>query len=82
MIEMTLVYGEVHTYMFVIRIQTMPLELRAGIKKLNKSSNIVDNGTLKLSHNKYETINISLYGGYTPIPNVEFSWEFNILLYQ
>ena len=44
-IQIILLYGEVHRGMSCIHIQTTPLELRAGTEKLNKNSNIVDNGT-------------------------------------
>ena len=42
---MMLLYGEVYIYMFFIHIQTTHLELKAGTDKLNKISNIVDDGT-------------------------------------
>ena len=45
MTQMMLLYGEVHIDIFIY-IQTTPLELKAGTEKLNKSSNIFDNGTI------------------------------------
>ena len=74
MIQMLLLYDKVQTDIFLIHIQTTPLELRARTEKLNKSSNIGDNGTtLEIESQHVGADTYFLYGDYTAIPNVWFS---------